>query len=108
MSRSFLGAYDLQVPTTPRVVPERVSALLKKIQWGSKEVTLRSTDHGQTWLGSTGQPGVLVVLRRSGARWVCSLEDRSNGNVWHGEAKRNDGAAIANLRREVMRIGKAT
>lgn len=77
--------------------------LRKSVQWGTKEVTLWSRD-GQVYEGPSGMQGLVLVVRAAGGKWVAAIEDRATGNRWAGEPKRSDGAAVANLRREIGRF----
>ena len=77
--------------------------MMRKAIWGSKQITLASKD-GQVWEGPSGIDGLILVLRAANGKWIAAVEDRATGNRWSGEAKRNDGAALANLRREIGRF----
>lgn len=89
------------------------------VQWGAprdvirkgrrtttRDVTLRSTDDGATYLGASGEDGLVLVLRHSD-KYVARLEDRIHGNSWAGEAKRSPQLAINSLKRETQRLSRA-
>jgi hypothetical protein len=89
------------------VTPGQRDELLK-VRWGSKEVTLRSSD-GVTYVGATGADGLILVVRRgSDGRCVARIEDRAMGNSWACPVpKHSPQIAVVSLYREVKRLSKA-
>lgn len=82
--------------------------ILLKVRWGSKQVTLRS-ENGNDFLGGTGEPGLLLLLRRDvEGRFTARIEDRTNNNSWASrEPKRRAESAVSNLHREMKRLSRA-
>lgn len=90
------------------VAKGEVPAMFEVVRWGGREVRLYSRDGGESYLGSSGEPGLLLVVRRGiDGRRVARLEDRQRGQTWPGEPKRSVQLAVVALRREVLRLCRA-
>lgn len=72
------------------------------LKYGSRVIRL-TKEPGESWIGSTGEPGFLLVLRAEGDRFTASLEHRGEGFRLGGQPKLSPGAAAASL----LRLAKA-
>jgi len=82
---------------------------LLEVRWGSGKVTLRNPGGDrQSYIGGSGEPGLLLVLRKGASGYVARLEDRKAGNSWAGsQPKSSPQIALANLQRELKRVTRA-
>jgi hypothetical protein len=83
-----------------------VRAVPQLLKFGSKMVRL--VEEGDTWIGDTGEPGFLFVLRHSDGLFQAALENRKEGVKVEGKPKLSPGAAAANLLRGVKGICRAS
>jgi hypothetical protein len=83
-------------------------ALMLHARWCGKDVPLVSQDGGGTYLGSTGEEGLLlVVVAVSTGGYLGRVEDRRAGLSWAGENRRTPDVALASLHRQLKRLARA-
>ena len=83
-------------------------ALIRPARWCGRDVQLVSQDGGGTYLGSSGEEGlVLVVVAVSTGGHLARIEDRRVGLSWSGEVRRTPDVALASLHRQIKRLARA-
>jgi len=67
-----------------------------------------SHDAGNTYLGPSGEPNLLLVLLPvSTGGWLARVEDRMEGLSWAGEVRTMPDIAMASLQRQIKRLARS-